>query len=81
MTTSVHRGAAGSQISALPGNLRATLALWAAVPSTVMTPAQHLGDFLRARRERITPEDVGLPRFGRRRVPGLRREELALLAA
>jgi transcriptional regulator with XRE-family HTH domain len=45
-----------------------------------MTPAQHLGEFLRARRERITPEDVGLPRFGRRRVPGLRREELAMLA-
>jgi transcriptional regulator with XRE-family HTH domain len=45
-----------------------------------MNPAQHLGEFLRARRERITPEDVGLPRFGRRRVPGLRREELAMLA-
>jgi transcriptional regulator with XRE-family HTH domain len=45
-----------------------------------MTSAQHLGEFLRARRERIAPEDVGLPRFGRRRVPGLRREELALLA-
>jgi transcriptional regulator with XRE-family HTH domain len=45
-----------------------------------MNPTQHLGEFLRARRERITPEDVGLPRFGRRRVPGLRREELAMLA-
>jgi transcriptional regulator with XRE-family HTH domain len=45
-----------------------------------MTSAQHLGEFLRARRERVTPEDAGLPRFGRRRVPGLRREELALLA-
>src|SRR5258707_15784096 len=46
----------------------------------MMNPAQHLGEFLRARRERITPEDVGLPCFGRRRVPGLRREELAMLA-
>jgi transcriptional regulator with XRE-family HTH domain len=46
----------------------------------MMSSAQHLGEFLRARRERIAPEDVGLPRFGRRRVPGLRREELALLA-
>ncbi|MGW7536986.1 helix-turn-helix domain-containing protein [Amycolatopsis sp. NPDC054798] len=39
-----------------------------------------LGDFLRARRERISPADVGLPDNGRRRVRGLRREELALLA-
>ena len=45
-----------------------------------MNRAQHLGEFLRARRDRITPEDVGLPRYGRRRVEGLRREELALLA-
>jgi len=40
----------------------------------------ELADFLRTRRERITPEDVGLPRGGRRRTPGLRREEVALLA-
>ncbi|MGW2838428.1 helix-turn-helix domain-containing protein [Streptomyces sp. NPDC001493] len=40
-----------------------------------------LGDFLRNRRARLQPEDVGLPSHGtRRRVPGLRREELALLA-
>lgn len=40
-----------------------------------------LGDFLRACRARVRPEDVGLPGGGRpRRVPGLRREELALLA-
>ncbi|WP_081655347.1 helix-turn-helix transcriptional regulator [Amycolatopsis orientalis] len=39
-----------------------------------------LGDFLRARRERVSPSDVGLPVNGRRRVRGLRREELALLA-
>jgi transcriptional regulator with XRE-family HTH domain len=39
-----------------------------------------LGTFLRARREHVRPEDVGLPDYGRRRVPGLRREELALLA-
>jgi transcriptional regulator with XRE-family HTH domain len=39
-----------------------------------------LGEFLRARRELVRPEDVGLPAAGRRRVPGLRREELALLA-
>ncbi|GHF52319.1 transcriptional regulator with XRE-family HTH domain [Amycolatopsis bartoniae] len=39
-----------------------------------------LGDYLRARRELVRPEDVGLPAAGTRRVPGLRREEVALLA-
>src|SRR5687768_7401831 len=38
-------------------------------------------DFLASRRARITPERAGLPAFGaNRRVPGLRREEVALLA-
>ncbi|WP_283133440.1 helix-turn-helix transcriptional regulator [Rhizohabitans arisaemae] len=41
----------------------------------------ELGEFLRTRRARLRPEDVGLPDYGsRRRVPGLRREELAHLA-
>jgi MmyB-like transcription regulator ligand binding domain/Helix-turn-helix domain len=40
----------------------------------------ELRDFLRSRRARIRPEDVGLPSGGRRRVPGLRREEVAALA-
>jgi PAS domain-containing protein len=40
----------------------------------------ELGDFLRSRRARIRPEEVGLPCYGRRRVPGLRREEVAQLA-
>ncbi|MFD7242526.1 helix-turn-helix transcriptional regulator [Streptomyces massasporeus] len=40
----------------------------------------ELGDFLRSRRARIQPEEVGLPSYGRRRVPGLRREEVAQLA-
>jgi transcriptional regulator with XRE-family HTH domain len=39
-----------------------------------------LGRFIRARREAITPEEVGLPAGGRRRTPGLRRAELAQLA-
>src|SRR5262245_57293 len=42
--------------------------------------ACELGAFLRARRERTTPRDVGLPDSGRRRTPGLRREEVATLA-
>lgn len=40
----------------------------------------ELGAFLRNRRARITPEQVGLPLAGRRRTPGLRREEVAQLA-
>ena len=39
-----------------------------------------LGDYLRARRELIQPESVGLPVTGVRRVAGLRREEVAMLA-
>jgi transcriptional regulator with XRE-family HTH domain len=45
-----------------------------------MGKAGPLGDYLRARREVVGPDDVGLPPHGRRRVPGLRREEVALLA-
>ncbi|NUS73276.1 MAG: helix-turn-helix domain-containing protein [Corynebacteriales bacterium] len=39
-----------------------------------------LGEFIRSRRERITPEMVGMPPGPRRRTPGLRREEMALLS-
>jgi transcriptional regulator with XRE-family HTH domain len=38
------------------------------------------GDFLRTRRAALTPADVGLMDYGTRRVPGLRREEVAMLA-
>jgi hypothetical protein len=44
------------------------------------TRRAELGEFLKARRARVTPEAVGLPPGGRRRTPGLRREELAQLA-
>jgi transcriptional regulator with XRE-family HTH domain len=40
----------------------------------------RLGDYLRARREQVTPETVGIPAHGVRRVAGLRREEVAMLA-
>src|SRR5215469_5191444 len=40
----------------------------------------ELGAFLRSRRARIAPEQVGFPEGMRRRTPGLRREEVALLA-
>ncbi|MEU8233365.1 helix-turn-helix transcriptional regulator [Actinoplanes sp. NPDC048967] len=39
-----------------------------------------LGAYLRARRELVTPEQAGIPEVGVRRVPGLRREEVAMLA-
>ena len=41
---------------------------------------QELATFLRTRRERLSPADVGLPSGGRRRTPGLRREEVAALS-
>jgi transcriptional regulator with XRE-family HTH domain len=41
---------------------------------------QELGGFLKSRRDRIRPVDVGLPTGPRRRVPGLRRDEVAMLA-
>jgi transcriptional regulator with XRE-family HTH domain len=45
-----------------------------------MATGSNLGEYLRVRRERLVPDDVGLPAGPRRRVPGLRREEVALLA-
>jgi transcriptional regulator with XRE-family HTH domain len=41
----------------------------------------EFGDFLKARRAELSPPQVGLPETGKRRVPGLRREEVAQLAA
>src|SRR6202451_2213022 len=47
----------------------------------VMTDGPNaLGDYLRARRELVTPEQAGVPVLSARRVPGLRREEVAMLA-
>jgi len=46
-----------------------------------MDAKRQLGEFLQTRRSQLRPQDVGLTTYGdRRRVPGLRREELALLA-
>ncbi|MEV7087923.1 helix-turn-helix transcriptional regulator [Streptomyces sp. NPDC093085] len=39
-----------------------------------------LGEYLRARRDLVTPEQAGIPVLGARRVPGLRREEVAMLS-
>lgn len=61
------------------------MSLTAVTATTGKVPAdprrQQLAAFLRSRRERITPEQVGLPPTGRRRTPGLRREEVAQIAA
>jgi transcriptional regulator with XRE-family HTH domain len=49
-------------------------------PGARNTHRAELGSFLKARRAKVRPEDVGLPPGPRRRTPGLRREEVALLA-
>jgi hypothetical protein len=49
-------------------------------PTAAEIRRRELAAFLRNRRERLSPADVGLPPGGRRRTPGLRREEVALLA-
>lgn len=45
-----------------------------------LTPRRQFADLLRSRRDRLSPDDVGLPAGTRRRAPGLRREEVAQLA-
>jgi transcriptional regulator with XRE-family HTH domain len=50
------------------------------LPSPEPRGAQAVGRLLRSRRERLSPQEVGLPVGARRRTPGLRREEVALLA-
>src|SRR5258707_12691292 len=49
-------------------------------PQAERSRRAELGDFLKARRAGLRPEDVGMPPGPRRRTPGLRREEVALLA-
>ena len=69
-----HKGPATGGL-AEPPNETATgvrLSLW--------TRGATIADFLSSRRARITPEQAGLPTYGKRRVPGLRREEVASLA-
>lgn len=49
-------------------------------PRSLERTRLELAEFLRRHRERLTPADAGLPSGGRRRTPGLRREEVAALA-
>jgi transcriptional regulator with XRE-family HTH domain len=66
-------GAAISTPNALAPQIRET-------PASGARRRAELADFLRMRRASLQPEDVGLPAGGRRRTPGLRREEVAQLA-
>src|SRR4051794_35311755 len=77
MPVMVRRVPRRSQASSQPRTHRTRLRVGARATLSVMA---ELGDFLRSRRARLHPQDVGLPDYGRRRVPGLRREELAQLA-
>ncbi|WP_431033276.1 helix-turn-helix transcriptional regulator [Streptomyces sp. P6-2-1] len=72
-------GGAGTTRGAAPGSAPAGDAL--AGRDAAAERRRELAAFLRSRRERITPEQVGLARGPRRRTPGLRREEVASLAA
>jgi transcriptional regulator with XRE-family HTH domain len=60
----------------MQGHPRAAGALYAGSVET----KTEIREFLTSRRARITPEQAGLPTYGARRVPGLRREEVAVLA-
>jgi transcriptional regulator with XRE-family HTH domain len=69
-------------VSVLPGSASGPSAILAEVTTVeaIGTRREELAAFVRSRRERLRPEDVGLPRSRRRRTPGLRREEVAQLA-
>jgi len=51
-----------------------------ATTNTTVNAANDIAEFLASRRAKISPERAGLPSYGQRRVPGLRREEVASLA-
>ncbi|NUU20519.1 MAG: helix-turn-helix domain-containing protein, partial [Streptomycetaceae bacterium] len=76
MRPTVNASSTASSTATTPAGSKA--AAGARAPHTVRRG--ELSAFLRSRRERITPEDVGLPTGSRRRTPGLRREEVAQLA-
>lgn len=75
-------GASERELTAIPSPtaLDGMSAAQAPAREKPVTQRPSLGAFLRSRRERLTPAEVGLPEGGRRRTPGLRREELAILA-
>ena len=71
----------GPGVTAVPGNASASLVPPTARSVDAMTHSDDVRKFLTSRRARITPEEAGLPVYGgNRRVTGLRREEVAMLA-
>lgn len=65
----------------MPGKDFPTLAVKSKAMTGTVDTTQELAAFLRSRRERLDPRDLGLPpRRQARRTPGLRREEVAELA-
>jgi transcriptional regulator with XRE-family HTH domain len=62
------------------GTGRVTLVARAGSTLVAVETKQEIREFLTSRRARITPERAGLNSYGSRRVPGLRREEVAVLA-
>jgi len=79
--TSGKRVRAGEGVSAVPGNARTSQTAAAGRSVEDVDSQAEIRDFLTTRRARITPERAGLPAYGgHRRVSGLRREEVALLA-
>ena len=64
----------------LRGALRGHPAISAAGYVGGVDTTSELSQFLTSRRAKVTPEQAGLPNYGRRQVPGLRREEVASLA-
>ncbi|MFV8053533.1 helix-turn-helix transcriptional regulator [Mycobacterium sp. 48b] len=77
MATSVRRAAHRIQVSVVPGCEEARQRIGR---ENGPVDKRELGAFLRSRRERISPAEVGLPLGPRRRTPGLRRDEVAHLA-
>jgi transcriptional regulator with XRE-family HTH domain len=70
---------AGLTMSVLDRNVSA-MARAGISKAGVNSSAKNIGHFLQTRRARLNPIDVGMPRARRRRTPGLRREEVAVLA-
>jgi len=62
------------------GTVRVSHAALGAVYPPIVDTKSEIREFLTSRRARITPDQVGLPSYGPRRVPRLRREEVAVLA-
>ena len=68
-------------VTLVPGNASPSLGLRQRRSVEAMTHSEDVRKFLTTRRARITPDEAGLPAYGgNRRVKGLRREEVAMLA-